>query len=267
MTTERILDYKVNRDGRDACVDRCMAWLAAGGPTRYFVCANPHSLEVARTHRLFDSAIRKADLVLPDGVGIVLASRILGGAIADRVTGSDLFHGVCRRLDQRGGGRCFFLGSTPETLEAIRERMARAYPNVTVAGTFSPPFAPAFSEAENREMIHRINRSRPDALWVGMTAPKQECWIYRNREQLAAPLAGPVGAVFDFFAGTVPRSHPWFQRRGLEWLPRLLKQPRRLWQRNFVSAPAFLWRVARRRWRSPPATGGPSAAGERVRSR
>lgn len=255
MTTERILEYPVNREGRDACVKRCMDWLEAGGDTRYFVCANPHSLEVARKNRRFDSAIHAADLVLPDGAGIVLASQFLGGSISGRVTGSDLFHGVCRGLNQAGGGRCFFLGSTNRTLGVIKERMAQVYPNVHVSGTFSPPFAPVFSEAENRAMIRQVNESRSDVLWVGMTAPKQECWIYENRGQLNVPLAGPVGAVFDFFAGTVPRSHPWFQRRGMEWLPRLLKQPRRLWQRNFVSSPAFLWRVFRQRRPKSPAAG------------
>lgn len=226
-----------------------MDWLRGQGPPRYFVCANPHSLEVARRDAGFRAAIGEADLVVPDGAGIVLASKILGGTIRERVTGSDLFHGLSRRLCRRGGGRCFFLGSTPATLASIRKRMAETYPEIDVVGMHSPPFAPRFRPEENGEMIDRVNQARPDILWVGMTAPKQEKWIFENREKLAVPLSAPIGAVFDFFAGNVKRSQTSFQKMGLEWLPRLLKQPRRLWKRNFVSNPTFLARVLHRRLR------------------
>ena len=93
-------------------------------------------------------------------------------------------------------------------------------------------------------MRDAINEARPDVLWVGMTAPKQEKWIYENRSGLDVKFIGPIGAVFDFYAGSVKRSHPLFQRMGLEWLPRLIRQPRRLWRRNFISNPSFLLRVA-----------------------
>jgi len=93
-------------------------------------------------------------------------------------------------------------------------------------------------------MVEAVNRAKPDVLWVGMTAPKQEKWTYLNRSELNVPLIGPVGAVFDYFAGTARRAHPSFQEMGLEWLPRLLSDPRHLWRRNLISNPAFLARVA-----------------------
>lgn len=245
--TEDILGFPVTTEPLAALVDRIHAWIAAADRGRYFVCANPHSLEVARRDPAFAQAIREADLVVPDGVGIVLASRLLGGVIRQRITGMDLFRALNARLAADGNRRCFFLGSTPRNLESIRSRMAREYPGVEVAGCCAPPFKPAFSERESREMVAAVNAVRPDVLWIGLTAPKQERWVSAHRGDLEVKLIGPVGAVFDFFTGNVPRSAPWFLEHGLEWLPRLLRQPGRLWRRNLVSNPTFLLRVLRRR--------------------
>lgn len=239
-----VLGYPVTDEPVDVLGARAMQWIAAGERGRYFACANPHSLEVARVDPEFALAIREADFVVPDGAGVVLASRILGGSIRQRVTGTDLFLEINGRLEAAGGGRCFLLGSTPETLAAVRRRMASAFPRVEVAGSLAPPFAAAFTREQDRAMIDAVNAARPDVLWVAMTAPKQEKWVHRHRRELQAGFVGPVGAVFDFFAGTVTRSHPWFQRHGMEWLPRLLREPRRLWRRNFISSPKFLLRVA-----------------------
>ena len=109
--------------------------------------------------------------------------------------------------------------------------MNHDFPNIKVT-THSPPFKPEFSEEDNRQMIEAINQASPDVLWVGMTAPKQEKWIYQNKDKLNVKFIGAIGAVFDFYAGTVKRSSPWFQKHGLEWLPRLLQEPRLLWYRN-----------------------------------
>jgi N-acetylglucosaminyldiphosphoundecaprenol N-acetyl-beta-D-mannosaminyltransferase len=133
----------------------------------------------------------------------------------------------------------------------ICEKFSAQYPNVHIAGSWSPPFKPAFDEADSRAMITAVNRAAPHVLWVGMTAPKQEKWIHRHRASLNADFIGAIGAVFDFYIGTVKRSHPWFQERGLEWLPRLLREPRRLWNRTLVSAPIFLRLVLRQRLAQP----------------
>lgn len=245
--TEDIVGYPVTTAPAEACIAEIAQWIVAEEKGRYLVCANPHSLETARGDRLFHEAIRGADLVVPDGVGIVLASRILGGQIRERVTGSDIFRGVTAVLNQAQGRTVFFLGSTEENLAAISERMRTDFPNVTVAGVYSPPFADEFSAADNERMVAAINRARPDVLWVGMTAPKQEKWIHQHRERLEVNFIGAIGAVFDFYTGRVKRSHPLFLKLGLEWLPRLLQEPRRLWRRNFVSNPSFLARVGRTR--------------------
>lgn len=246
-TVEFILGYPITRNSKEACISDIVTWIEYGKTEKYFVCANPHSLVVAETDPLFEAAIKNADMVTPDGVGIVVASRILGGQIFDRVTGSDIFFGLSNILNEKGKYSYFFLGSTRDNLATIQERMDRDFPNITVAGTFSPPFKADFSEEDDCMMIEEINRAKPDVLWVGMTAPKQEKWIYRNKGKLHVRFIGPIGAVFDFYTRTVTRSHPWFQKHGFEWFPRLLKQPRRLWRRNFVSGPVFLIRILKQR--------------------
>ena len=251
LKTEKILDYAVVSDPLDKCLEVICEWLEREGQARVFVCANPHSLVLAEKAPDFKAAIQTADLVTPDGAGIVLASRMLGGDIKGRVTGSDVFLGLSRKLNERGSRtyRYFFLGSTEENLSAIRSRMAGDYPGIEIAGTYSPPFKTTFSEDDSRKMIEAVNQTEPDVLWVGMTAPKQEKWIYRHRDELRVRFIGAIGAVFDFYTGNVKRSHPVFQQMGLEWLPRLIRDPRRLYERTLISAPKFLWRVLRQRMR------------------
>ncbi|MBF0146330.1 MAG: WecB/TagA/CpsF family glycosyltransferase [Magnetococcales bacterium] len=186
--------------------------------------------------------------MVPDGVGILLASRLLGGDIHARVTGTDLFLGINQALSATPAGRCFFLGSTPDTLEKIRLRMKERFPLMEVVGCYSPPFVPEFDAEENERILRAIHAARPSVLWVGLTAPKQEKWIHAHIHRLEVPIVGPIGAVFDFFSGQVHRSNPIFQRLGLEWLPRLLRNPRHLWKRTLISAPVFLWLVMRQKW-------------------
>jgi N-acetylglucosaminyldiphosphoundecaprenol N-acetyl-beta-D-mannosaminyltransferase len=240
---ENVLGYPITIQDMQACVEQILAWIASSEKGKYLVCANPHSLEIARSDSLFSKGILGADLVTPDGIGMVLASRILGGSTHDRITGSDIFSGVSSALNQQGGSRYFFLGSTEETLARIQHNLKRDFPNIDLAGTYSPSFNREFSLEENDAMIDAVNRAAPDVLWVGMTAPKQEKWVYQHKDALNVSFIGAVGAAFDFYAGTVKRSHPWFQEHGFEWLPRWLHEPRRLWYRNFVSFPRFLMRV------------------------
>lgn len=215
---------------------------------RYFACLNPHAAVVADNNKSFQNSLTCADFLTADGIGVVHASKILGGKLTGRITGMDVFDGVMGQMDAAGGGSCFFLGSTEETLQKIRARMATKYPNVAVAGTYSPPFKPEYSQAENDAMIRVINAARPDVLWVGLTAPKQEIWIHQHQDRLQVNFAGPIGAAFDFFVGNIKRVSPFWQDLGFEWLPRLLQEPRRLWRRSFVSAPRFFAMTFRYKW-------------------
>ena len=206
-------------------------------------CANPHSLVVAHDDDEFLSALQWADVVLPDGFGIVLASRLGERTIRHRVSGPDLLEQLARHWNRAANHSFFFLGSTPEVLHRMQSRMNSEFPSVRVKGTYVPPYQAEFGMAESRLMADAVNAASPDVLWVGMTAPKQEKWIMRHRKELRVPVVCAVGAAFDFFAAAKQRSPLWFREHGLEWLPRLLSEPVRLWRRNFISTPIFLFHV------------------------
>lgn len=240
--TEDILGYAVSTLSTDACIHELVQGISAGRK-RWLACINPHSYAVALDRPAFRAALSSADFLVPDGAGVVLASIMLGGSIRGRITGSDIFEGVNDELARQGNHTIFLLGSTDKTLSLLRARIESLWPEISVTGVFSPPFRSEFSCAEQEAMIERINSVAPDVLWVGMTAPKQEEWIAHALPRLNVKFVAAVGAVFDFQAGTVKRPPAVFQRLGLEWLVRLLREPRRLWRRSFVSLPIFVWHV------------------------
>jgi N-acetylglucosaminyldiphosphoundecaprenol N-acetyl-beta-D-mannosaminyltransferase len=207
-----------------------------------FACANVHSLILARSDPAFREALAQATHLVPDGIGVLLAARARGGFIGPRITGYDYFRAVCRALAARGHGRIYFLGSTDEVLARISRRFASEYPNLEVCGSYSPPYE-AWEPAKNKTIVDGINAARPDVLWVGMTAPKQEKWIHENRALLSVPVVGAIGAVFDFYAGTKRRAPEWMCRCGLEWVYRFLREPHRMWRRHLISIPKFVFLV------------------------
>jgi len=214
---------------------------------KWFACINPHSYaELKKRPELWDG-FKSAAWIVPDGAGVVLASRHVGDPVAERITGADIFFGLNAQLEKAGRGRVFFLGSTESTLAKIEEKFRQDYCGVEIVGTYSPPYKPSFSTAENAEMVAAINAAKPDVLWVGMTAPKQEAWIAEHIDQLDIRFAGAIGAVFDFYVGNIKRSAKIWQDLNLEWLPRLTQEPARLWRRMFVSAPIFVADVVRER--------------------
>ena len=183
---------------------------------------NAHSYNTALKDGLFAEALQRGDALIPDGASIVMACRWLKAKSRpkERIAGWDLFD---------------------------RERARKVYPNITVE-TYSPPYKPEFSDEDNRAIIGAINRADPDLLWIGMTAPKQEKWTYSHWDELKIHChTGTIGAVFDFFAGTVERAPKWWQGHSLEWLYRLLKEPRRMWRRYIIGNALFIWNVAKER--------------------
>ncbi len=245
---EDILGYAVDCFTADECVDGIFQSLRDGIRT-WLACFNPHSYVLSLEDKVFARGLKDADWLVPDGGGAVLASRLLGGKIKSRVTGSDVFVGLHKRMNDDGSMRVFFLGADEKTLALICDRMAKDYPNIKVAGVYSPPFKNVFTKAEISEMVKAVNTAAPDVLWVGMPAPKQEKFILENRARLNVKFVAAVGAVFDFYSGNVVRDEDsWFVNHGLEWLPRLLQEPKRLWRRMFVSAPIFIWHVVKRRF-------------------
>ena len=243
--TDDLLGYSVTTMDLPGCVTAVVDSLGGRVPSEegatWLACLNPHSYAVAYSNARFAAALRSATWLVPDGVGIMLASRLLGGRVRRRITGAEIFTGIMAELNRLGGRTVFFLGGSGENLAAISRKISIDYPGVRVVGTFSPPYREKYSSEEIDAMVNAVNDQSPDVLWVGLTAPKQELWIAEVINRLDVRFAAGVGAVFDFYTGRVRRSHPFFQRLGLEWLPRLLREPRRLWRRMFVSAPIFVW--------------------------
>ena len=205
---------------------------------------NAHSYNTALKDVFFAEALMKGDALIPDGASIVMACRKLKAKSqpTERIAGWDLFTMEMERLNQKGG-TCFFMGSSEKVLNLIREKAKTVYPNIRIE-TYSPPYKPEFSEEENRAIIEAINRTNPDLLWIGMTAPKQEKWAYRHWNELDIHChCGTIGAVFDFFAGTMERAPLWWQEHSLEWLYRLLKEPKRMWRRYIIGNTLFIWNI------------------------
>lgn len=202
---------------------------------------NAHSFVVAQKDPVFADALLQSDALLPDGISIVNACRWLKteNAPDEKIAGADLFAYEMEKLNEEGG-TCFFLGSSPATLARIEEKAKYTYPNIRVI-TYSPPYKAVFTAEESLSMVSAVNAADPDLLWVGMTAPKQEKWLHTHWPELDIHChAGAVGAVFDFFAGTVERAPQKWIDLGLEWLYRFLKEPRRTWRRYLIDNPRFL---------------------------
>ena len=215
---------------------------------------NAHSFNVAQKDEAFAEALCEGDYLIPDGASIVKACRWLKAKSQpkERIAGWDLFEfemshlnskmKECKNVKMRKG-KVMFLGSSEKVLSLICKRAAIDYPNLEIV-TYSPPYKPEFSEEDNRAMIQAINDADPDLLWIGMTAPKQEKWTYRHWNELDIHChCGTIGAVFDFYAGTVKRAPLWWQNHSLEWLYRLLIEPRRMWRRYIIGNTKFLYYI------------------------
>jgi N-acetylglucosaminyldiphosphoundecaprenol N-acetyl-beta-D-mannosaminyltransferase len=199
---------------------------------------NPHSYSTAKHDHEFKRALQNSDCLLPDGIGIIWALRILNKTKAKRITGSDLHKHLLEHA-QQNKLKVFYLGAKAQTLALIKYNVEVNYPGVE-SDSYSPPFKAEFSESDNLEMIQKINSFQPDILFVGMTAPKQEKWINSNKKHLNACIICTIGAVFDFYAGTVKRPNKIIKKIGLEWFFRFIREPRRLWKRNLISLPIFI---------------------------
>ena len=199
---------------------------------------NAHSFNTARKDDDFNKALLYSDILLPDGISVVWAMRLLSGLKIQKIAGADLFFYEMERANEKGG-KCFFLGSTEDTLEKIQKRAALEYPNIQVF-SYSPPYKAEFSDEDNEQMIEVINTVKPDVLFVGMTAPKQEKWAFQHFNQMQVGHVCCIGAVFDFYAGTIQRAPKWMIQLGVEWLYRLIKEPRRLWRRYLIGNTKFL---------------------------
>lgn len=217
---------------------------------------NAHSFNTAKKDQLFADALTNGDVLIPDGVSIVKACKWIKAKSQpkERIAGWDLFAFEMDKLERESeelrtkseeSKIVMFMGSSQKVLDLIVKRAAEVYPHLKVV-TYSPPYKPEFSDEDNKAIIDAINAANPDLLWIGMTAPKQEKWTYSHWNELNIHChVGTIGAVFDFFAGTVERAPIWWQEHGLEWLYRLIKEPKRMWRRYIIGNTLFLWNMVK----------------------
>jgi len=206
------------------------------GSARVINTISPNSYGLATRNKLLNRALKSSDYLVLDGVYFALAAILLRGRNIRRNQGPDVFYHFMDRLE-KDGGKVFFLGSTPETLQRIRERASAEYPHIEVE-TYSPPFRKEFTDEDNMDILNAINTFSPDLVFVGMTCPKQETWSISNRDNINAGLVVSIGNVFDWFAGTQKAIHPiWFRLR-LGWLVRIFLRPE-IFRRNIGNQMKF----------------------------
>jgi len=212
-------------------------WIASG--RRDYVClVNVHAVMEAHRDPALRAIYNAAGLALPDGMPLVWAAHVAGLGDVRRVYGPDLMLSVCAQA-AREGWACYFYGGAPGTGERLAEELARRFPGFRSAGAHDPPFR-TLTDEEVRADVARINAARPEVVFVGLGCPKQERWMAAHREALEAPVLAGVGAAFDFVTGRVPQAPRWMMGLGLEWLFRLVQEPRRLWYRYLVYNPLFV---------------------------
>lgn len=216
---------------------------------------NAWSYVVAQKDEAFAEALKGGDALIPDGQSIVWAAKFLKtpDAPKHRIAGWDLFTFEMARLQKEACAegerkRVMFVGSSEIVLSRIKACASVDYPQLDII-TCSPPFKLEFSDEDNAAIINAINAANPDLLWIGMTAPKQEKWAYSHWKELDIHChCGTIGAVFDFYAGTVKRAPQWMQNAGLEWLYRLISNPKRLWKRYLIGNAEFIWLIVKEKY-------------------
>lgn len=204
---------------------------------KYICVSNVHTTVMSYENEEYRKIQNGAAMALPDGAPLSSYSRRKGYKQAQRVTGPDLMLELFA-ISKEKGYRHYFYGATEETLQSMKGVLERDYPGIQIAGMYAPPFR-ALTPQEDAQIVAKINESRPDFIWIGLGAPKQEEWMYQHMGQLQGVLIG-VGAGFDYLAGYIKRAPRWMQRMSLEWLYRLLQDPKRLWRRYFTSNVKFI---------------------------
>jgi N-acetylglucosaminyldiphosphoundecaprenol N-acetyl-beta-D-mannosaminyltransferase len=223
-------------------IARIEEWIAERRRTHYICVSNVHSVVESQRDARLKETLNTSDLNVPDGMPIVWLGRSKGYNLPRRVYGPDLFQEFCSET-QAKPYRHFFYGGAPEVVKTLVTNLKQTFPQLQVAGHFSPPFRSLTAE-EDLRVIEMVNAAAPDVLWVGLGCPKQEFWMRAHRESLSVPAIIGIGQAFNIYAGSVRQAPRWMREHGLEWLFRLQQEPRRLWQRYLVCNTEFIVRLA-----------------------
>ncbi len=235
-----LLGIRIDRVNLSLASEQICQW--AKDRYRTYVCVAPvATLVEAQRDKFYAAVVNAAGMVTPDGMPVVWLAKLKGCRDIARTYGPDLMRQVCNQ-SQSLNLRHFFYGGTPETLNKLQQKLMARYPGIVVAGSYAPLFI-SQGQQEQEEIIHRINESRSDILWVGLGSPKQDFWMHLHRPLLNVPVMIGIGAAFDFLSGQKNQAPRWIQKTGLEWFFRLCCEPKRLWKRYLVGNSLFFYYV------------------------
>ena len=235
-----VLGVRVNSVQIPDVIELMERWITARSVGHFIAFTGMHGISETRYDPSFKQVLNSADLVVADGTPLVWLGRWRGYVMRRRVYGPELLETFCRKTGPLY--QHYFYGGAPGVSERLAEILNQRY-GVRTVGTFSPPYR-ALTDEEKVEVDRRIQAAAPDVVWVGLSTPKQERWMYEHRHRLSVPLMAGVGAAFDFIAGTAKQAPTWVQENGLEWFFRLTQEPRRLWRRYLVNGSKFMWNVS-----------------------
>jgi N-acetylglucosaminyldiphosphoundecaprenol N-acetyl-beta-D-mannosaminyltransferase len=240
MPSFRVLGVRVNVLQIPDAIRVLESWIQARGPVRYVAVTGMHGVSEARENSNFRRVLDSADMVVADGMPLVWLGRWQGHvSMKRRVYGPELMETFCRETGSKY--RHFFYGGAPGVADELARVEHERY-GIRIAGTYCPPFRP-LTEEEERHVQSIVKAAAPDVLWVGLSTPKQEQWMYAHRDKLDVPVMLGVGAAFDLNTGRLKQAPAWMRENGLEWLFRLCAEPRRLWSRYIVNGSKFAWAV------------------------
>lgn len=237
--TFTVLGIRINAVQIPDVIAQIERWIFDHDACHFIAVTGMHGVTEAQHDPEFKNVLNSADLVVPDGMPLVWLGRRHGHRLQRRVYGPELMRSFCRVTGSKY--RHFLYGGMPGVPNLLGKVLQEQY-SINVAGVYSPPFRKLLKE-EEQEIVDRINTAHPDVLWVGLSTPKQEHWIYEHRYQLRTSIAIGVGAAFDLNTGRVKQAPSWMQEHGMEWFFRLLQEPRRLWRRYLIYGPEFVLNV------------------------
>lgn len=236
-----VLGVKVSAVNMGTAVEIATRWIAGGRPG-YICVTGVHGIMEAHRDPEIRRILNGAVMNAPDGMPMSWIGRMQGHRAMDRVFGPDFMAAMCS-VSVAHGYRHFFYGGQAGVAEALRSALRKRFPGLKIVGTFTPPFR-SLTPLEENEILATIRRTQPDIVWVGLSTPKQERFMAAYVDRLRVPLLVGVGAAFDFHTGRIQDSPRWLKRAGMQWLHRLVQDPRRLWRRYLSTHPAFLWQIA-----------------------
>jgi N-acetylglucosaminyldiphosphoundecaprenol N-acetyl-beta-D-mannosaminyltransferase len=240
-TSFTVLGVGVNAVQISDVVARMQDWIMQRGSCHSIAVTGMHGIMEAHHDPSFKLILNSSSMVVPDGMPLIWLARLKGNQLRRRVYGPELMTSFCEISVERGY-RHFLYGGAPGVAEKLAGELSAQFPGLVIAGTYSPPFRPVTSE-EDAEIMRTISAAQPDVLWVGLSTPKQERWMDAHRNLLKIPVLVGVGAAFDIHSGLKKQAPAWMQENGLEWLFRLVQEPKRLWRRYILYGSEFLFLV------------------------